>query len=161
MELRRAVQFNPGNSRALEALRKLLLEEGDEEEVDRIIAKLVEHADLANTQVLRAGILLKTKQYDKALTLLIEWTNQLTIPQAGGTPSTSAQVMGNRALEHLRAIYNANHKQYDVLEAVGWLYGAQGRHQEGINVISQVFNVTKDPRLAQRLAVLQVKSQAQ
>lgn len=155
MELRRALQFNPGNTRAGFALIQLLTEKGDMEEVARLRHKMIS-ADHSASQfkVLAAEEAVAARDYGTALNLLSEVAFAMEVPLSGQTPSQTASLAGNQALNVLKIMYEAGYNHTACLEMVGWIYACQGRYHDGLGLLQQVYNQTKDPRVAERIAIV-------
>lgn len=155
MELRRALQFNPGNTRAGFALIQLLAEKGDMEEVARLKHKMIS-ADQSASQfkVLAAEEAVTAKDFQTAMSLLSEVAYAMDVPLNGQPASQTASLAGNQALNVLKTIYESGYNHAACLEMVGWIYACQGRYHDALGVLQQVYNQSKEPRVAERIAIV-------
>lgn len=159
-ELKQALRLNPSNMTAALLLTQMLAETGDRSEADSLVAMLKRYAPENPALVaLEMSHAVEAQDFAHALDLAERVAFSLSIPN--GAASQEGGMLGNALLGAIQTIYAAKFEPARCLEVAGWIYAVQGRFPEAQSLLTQSFNVSHNPRTAERLGQVRSRLQAQ
>lgn len=153
--LERALNFNPGNVRAAVMLIRLYKRTGRPQKAAQLLDNVIAMTSPRTPEglILRALKFVEDGDYFEALQALEPAVLALK-PVKKPNISPEQGFLTNTILELLQKIFSANIDRVTCMKLAGWVYASQGRLREAEQFLTQAYQASRNPDIAELIGQL-------